>query len=355
MPMRRKLAFVISNMSVGGAQKVVIDLIKGVDQSKFEVKLFVHHGQCGNHFEDEILQLQIPVKYVVPANGSFLHNYRALGRALKEYSPDVLHIHLDTLFAPLWAWVHRRRALFTVHSQPYRTFNKKFLIIMHRFLSKSRRYQITAVSDAIGRETEQLLMLPKDSVRVVYNPVDVLEKIQRTNKHQVKFVNVARFNPIKNHRLLIKAFAQVCKEADCVSLTLAGDGELIEVCRLYAQELGIEQKVHFLGDVQDVPGLLKEQDVFVLSSDSEALPISILEAMASGLPIVATNVGGVSDIVKKNGILVPKRDAEGLSRAMLRMIRSPEERIQMGELSYDRVQCFRTEAIAAQYEALYVQ
>lgn len=352
--MKMKLAMVISTFSIGGGQKVVLDLLKALDKTLFDVKLFVHSSPVENQFTQILKALNIPFEFIVRDKKVTLRSYRRLSKVLCKYNPDVLHIHLDTLYAPLWSLFHKKRTIFTVHSQAHRTFCNKFYVKLHRYLALHRNYCITAVSDIISRETEQILGLKPSTVTTVYNPVEIKKIFERRKSDIVNFVNVARFSSVKNHKLLLAAFKKVLATSSNCRLSLAGDGPLLQECIDYVKELQIDNNVRFLGNVTDVDSLLQESDVFVLSSDSEALPISILEAMAHGLPIISTAVGGVPDIVHDNGLLVPKGNAEALSLAMQKMAESCQLRDECGKKSYETVQKFKVDNIVNEYEKLYL-
>jgi glycosyltransferase involved in cell wall biosynthesis len=119
--------------------------------------------------------------------------------------------------------------------------------------------------------------------------------------------------------------------------------------------LGLQERVHLLGQRSDVPETLNAADVFVLGSDYEGNPLAVLEAMAAGKPVVSTAVGGVPELVEGGcGLLVPPRDARALSKAMRYMLESPEARKSMGEASARRaVERFDLQVMTEAYEALY--
>lgn len=352
MEQKKKLAMVISTFSIGGGQKVVLDLLKAIDKTRFDVKLFVHSAPVENKFTNALKRLGVLVKFVPRKDRFSLVSYRKLSKALCEYNPDVVHIHLDTLYAPLWAIFHKKKTIFTVHSQAHRAFSNKFYIKLHRFLSLHRDYTITGVSDIIAKETQEILNIDKKVV-AINNPVEIKTFQEKAEKEIVEFVNVARFHKVKNHRLLIKAFSKLAKIKGNARLRIAGDGPLYEDCKNLANQLESTNYIEFLGNVEDIDGLLNGADVFVLSSDSEAMPISILEAMAHGLPIVATKVGGVPDVVSDNGLLVEKGDEDALCEAMLKMVDSMQLRAECAKKSYQNVQKFSVTNIVEEYQKLY--
>jgi glycosyltransferase involved in cell wall biosynthesis len=150
---------------------------------------------------------------------------------------------------------------------------------------------------------------------------------------------VARFHPVKDHAMLLRAFARAAAEQPDVELLLAGDGPLRATLAAQARALGVDQKVHFLGVRNDVATILRASDIFALTSVSEAASLTLLEAMASWLPVVVTNVGGNPEIVDDgvHGFLVPRNDDAATARAFVELLRNPERSRAMGEAGRQRV------------------
>ena len=143
-----------------------------------------------------------------------------------------------------------------------------------------------------------------------------------------------------------------------IDLDLVGSGISLDSCKALAQSLGITERVSFLGDRRDVPELLAQAQIFVLSTHYEGLPISILEAMRAGLPIVATRVNGIPEEVidGETGLLVPHGDVEALASALNSLIQSPDKRQKMGEAGRQKfLQEFTIERMLAETEAVYLQ
>ena len=191
---------------------------------------------------------------------------------------------------------------------------------------------------------------------VVYNGVrDVGGELRaRPERTPVRICSVARFDAPKDHRTLLEALALVREQA--WELDLAGDGPREEEMRGLARELGLGERVKFHGYLADPSGVLAQAQVFVLSSRSEAFPRSILEALRAGLPVVATEVGGVGEAVTDgvNGLLVPPAHPRALAAALGRLVESARLRQAMGEAAraaYERR--FQLEAMASRTLALY--
>lgn len=169
-----------------------------------------------------------------------------------------------------------------------------------------------------------------------------------------RIVSVARFEEPKDHRTLFLAMSRLL-DLDW-EMDLAGNGPLEKECRLLAEKLGIGGRVCFLGYQTDPAALLARAGVFVLSSRSEALPRSVLEAMRAGLPIVASDVGGLPEMVDdgENGLLVPRMDADALSAAIRRLIADGSAREALGRASRNVYESrFRFDVMAEKTIALY--
>jgi glycosyltransferase involved in cell wall biosynthesis len=153
-------------------------------------------------------------------------------------------------------------------------------------------------------------------------------------------VCVARFHPVKDHATLLHAFAAVAAARLDVDLLLVGDGSMRGNLELLARELGITDRVRFLGVRSDVPDILGTVDLFALTSVSEAASLTLLEAMASRLPVVVTAVGGNPEIVRheKEGLLVPRGDAPAVAAALIRLLDNPAAAIAMGAAGRARVE-----------------
>jgi glycosyltransferase involved in cell wall biosynthesis len=169
-------------------------------------------------------------------------------------------------------------------------------------------------------------------------------------------VCVARFHPVKDHATLLHAFAAVAAARSDVDLLLAGDGQLRPDLERLAAAAGIGPRVRFLGVRSDVPQLLKACDVFALASVSEAASLTLMEAMAAGLPVVVTDVGGNPEVVRDGheGRLVPRGDAGAMAAALLGVLDDPVGAASMGDAGCRRVEeHYRLAVTVERYYQLY--
>lgn len=179
-------------------------------------------------------------------------------------------------------------------------------------------------------------ILPLDKITTVHNGIPDLPDCSDglTVSTPTKLFMTARLEKPKNHMFLLRVLSQLTKRDDWV-LDLVGDGPLRAEVEEVIIKLNLVSRIHMLGARNDVPQLLKQADIFILISDWEGLPLSILEAMRAGLPVIASDVGGVSEAVEDdvNGFLIPKGDAELLKDKLAALLNSEELRLRMGEAS----------------------
>ncbi|MGA3129044.1 MAG: glycosyltransferase, partial [Candidatus Korobacteraceae bacterium] len=169
-------------------------------------------------------------------------------------------------------------------------------------------------------------------------------------------VTVARLSPEKNHSMLLRAFARVQKKLDS-RLLLVGDGPERSAIETEIARLSLQRSVTLLGVRSDIPEILAASDVFLLSSTREALPLAVLEAMAAGLPVVATNVGDLPMIVKEGvtGLLVNPDDERAFANALFELLSDANRAKELGSRGRKLAEGFSVEAMVRAYESLYEQ
>jgi len=211
---------------------------------------------------------------------------------------------------------------------------------------------ILAVSKAIASQ------IPRRRVHVVYSGVRTSsEPIRmRSNQYPVMIGTACRLIEAKGVRDLIIAFSQLKEEFPGVRLEVAGDGpERNELLRI-AREHGVSEQVNFLGWIDDLRPVLRTWDIFALPSYDEGLPVVILEAMSEGLPVVATNVGGMPELVEdgRTGYVVAPGNIDTLCTALRRLATSSQLRIQQGDQGRQRAETkFSVQQMAAEIESIY--
>ncbi len=249
-------------------------------------------------------------------------------------------------------------AIATVHGRTYYGDNTRRILAMRAL----RRLGATVV--AVSADIRDLLeQLGVRDVRVIANGIDlsVYENVDALPREALglpadaKVIGaVGNLYEVKGHRVLVEALA-ACGRSD-LHAVIAGRGDEEEPLRRLAEERHVADRVHLLGFRSDVPALLKTFDVYTLPSFSEGQSLALMEAMAASSAIVATDVGGNSEIVRtgREGVLVPAGDPEALARAIERLVDSPEEGTRYGEAAHARARAeFSLDAMIAAYRALY--
>lgn len=259
-------------------------------------------------------------------------------KALRRLAPDVIHAHSTKagLIGRLVGKLCGKPVVFTAHGWAF----TEGIAERSRRLAMFLERHAARISDAIicvseyDRRLALHLGVGNEALltRIHNGVLDVPTKMRanHSGKGPVKIISVARLDAPKDHALLIDALATI-KDIPW-ELELIGDGPLTESIRLRANSLEIGERVMFSGLCNDVPERLSKADLFVLASGFEGFPLSILEAMRANLPVIASDVGGVSESVVEGttGFLVPKGDKDALADRLRRLITDPELRMRLG-------------------------
>ena len=363
-----RVAFVLHVMHVAGAEVLVVETIRRLgDRIKPTIFCLDAIGPLGERLRSEGVD-------VVCLNRRPGRDWRVswrMARAIRERGIEVIHAHQYTPFfySALAKLLLRRppRLILTEHGRHY----PDVVSPKRRFVN---RMMLDPLADAVNAccafSAEHLGRIDGFSakrIEVIENGIDIdryRTASDRPNlRHRLgldptrRYVTaVARFHPVKDHATLIRAFAIVAAARNDVDLLLAGDGPLRADLTAQVERLGLGQRVHFLGVRSDVPDLLQAVEVFTLTSVSEAASLTLLEAMASSLPVVVTNVGGNPEIVRhgKEGLLAPRGDAESIATALLTLLDDPMAAAAMGKAGRRRVEeRYRLEQTIEAYWQLY--
>ena len=347
----KKVLLVIPSLLQGGGQKFVLDLANELDKTQYKVKILIYYNALANAFKDQISKLkEVEIITLNKKLGLDFSFFKKLKQVVKAYEPDIIHSHLNTLLYLLPTFKKRQVKLHTMHSIASKEAHgiQKFI---SKIAFKLYKVQPVAISDAVAMSIKNYYKI-KD-VPIVYNGV-VCKNYQgeKIEHFGINIITVGTLYEVKNHKYLIDCFYVLASKYDDLSLTIVGDGVLREELQNQVIQLGISNKVFFVGETSNVKNYLLKADIFASSSLYEGLPLSMLEAMAAGLPIVANNVGGISDIVN-NGYLVPYGEKDKYIAALDKLISNFEERNFFGKngkklsIDYDEVKTVKA------YERLY--
>jgi glycosyltransferase involved in cell wall biosynthesis len=290
-----------------------------------------------------------------------------LARQLRRRAIDILHTHSwGTLVEGVLA-AKLARVPIVVHGEHGVLDSHRRHIVMQRWLW-SRTDQLLSVSAPLADRMSSLVGLPRQKIEVVANGVDT-GRFRPTRERQAEcrallglpmdgllLGMVARLVPVKNCLGVLHALARLRHEGLDVSLALAGEGPLRDELAQKTRDLQIADCVYFLGNVADVEQFYPAIDIFVLNSHSEGMSNTILEAMASGLPIVATDVGSNPELIVagRTGMLVPPGDVDLLAETLAGLIRRPALMEDLGVAARRRAeQEYSLDRMAHEYECVY--
>jgi glycosyltransferase involved in cell wall biosynthesis len=339
---RIKVVHIVPMLSPGGAERVAVHIVRGLDRQRYEASVISFTGRLNCDLDRLLEEAGIEVRYLGKRPGFDYRMYYRLPSALNELKPDIVHTHLHVFRYALPFLLLRKKAalLHTVHNLAEREIEPR-LRWLQRYALKRGVVPVAVaeeVADSLGRlyGIQRCRVIPNGIPTDRYARPQIPRKEWRAREgfeeNDVLFVCVARFAPQKNHALLVRAFAQGPASNSHAHLVLVGEGALQYQLETQAKSLGVARQVHFLGLRTDIPDVLGATDVFVLSSDYEGNPLSVMEAMAAGLPIVSTAAGGVPDLFEnvREGYLVQPGDSQGLSNSMGALLRNREARQSLG-------------------------
>lgn len=281
-----------------------------------------------------------------------------LVRLFKREKPDVVHTHICAsiygLIAAVLAGVGKK--VHTVHSIAQNEQNRLGKNV-NSFMFRHCNVVPVALSQEVRESISEVYGLQASSIPTVFNGIDLSKCIAKTTykKNELfTILHIGRFEQVKNHEILIRAFADFVKEYPCSKLQLLGEGVLFDEMQNLAKMLGIADKVDFLGIQSNVYPFLHEADVFCLPSEYEGVPMTLIEAMGTGLPIIASNVGGIPNMLEsgESALLIEPKINE-LEEAMKTLYSSEELRVKLGQAARKRSEVFSSEAMAKNYMKVY--
>lgn len=348
--MKKTIVFYIATLTRGGAERVIVNLANYFCSQGYEVYMVTLEPDEG------LYPMNDGIKKVVldqPENGNadqtgaglrIVSRIRAAaGRITKvrrllkmtQASALVSFIGKTNIRAILAGLGTKTKVFVSVRSAPER----EYAGTLQRFLAKS----LFCFADGIVFQSEGAkAFFPKAAQkksRILYNPLSP-EYVREpyAGKRRDEIITVGRMDAVKNHALLIDAFAIVVKEKSQMHLTIYGGGDCMEDIRKQAARLGLAEKVSLPGDTLDIPDKIRDARLFVLSSNFEGMPNAVAEAFALGIPVVSTDCpsGGARALVHdgETGLLVPVKDAKKMAEAMLRILNDKELETRLRENAY---------------------
>jgi glycosyltransferase involved in cell wall biosynthesis len=344
---------------------MVVNLMTNLDRGRFDTGVIDLGHSDGWVLEQRLAKEKFQNWHLGKRPGLDLRILDRVRAVVRQFRPHVVHSHLCLHYVfPSLIGCQPPVHVVTVHL-PAETHYK----LVMRWLARMA-YRGGVIPVAVSRDVadwlvgaygvQNCMVIPNGIPIADYQRPAKLRRLWRTEQgyqeEDVLFVCAARLEKQKNQAMLLEAFAKGPATSRRAHLLLAGDGGQRPALEEQARELGLQGSVHFLGLRTDVCEIFAAGDVFVLPSHTEGNPLSLMEAMAAGLPVVATAVGGVPELVadQRSGLLVRPGDCVGLAAAMLFLLENPEMRRTMAAWAAQiAIRDFSASRMARRYAELY--
>lgn len=364
---QRKVLQLLHGLNTGGAE-VLADRLGRRLAERYQVRFACldQVGELGERLQEDAFC----VDRLGRSQGLDWRCVRQLAALLRRERIDLIHAHQYTPF--FYAMATRLVGvrcpiLFTEHGRFVPDYPRRKRVFFNRTMLRQRD-RLVAVGKDVRRALVENEGLPADRIEVIYNGIDIerferrrgeagsaLRKQLGISEAATLVVQVARLSPLKDHGTAVRAIAE-SRGADAeIHLVVVGTGPEESRLRQAIAECEVADRVHCVGLRHDIPAILSEADVLLLTSISEGIPLTVIEGMAAGLPIVSTAVGGLTEIIEDptHGFLQPAGDHAGLARRLCQLARDPRLRKQMGQAGHRRARELFSEAtMHHQYEVM---
>ena len=370
----KNIMYVVYSLEIGGLEKCVIDLVNGVDRKSYNPMICCL--STTGPYAEKILDDSVEIFEMNKKSGNDLLLPFRLALLFRRKKVDIVHsgnwvtmveAFLGAKLAQVPTIIHMEQGMELNDLENLSGFQNCARRVCKR-LSSFGIKKIVTVSDDLKNYLHGTTRIKKDKIEVIYNSVDVRSYSKgNTDRKTVRaqlglsdrnimIGSVGRLVGVKNYSSLIESMIQVTKADHEVKLFIIGDGPLREELESQIDISGLNQSVALMGERNDIPDLLGAMDIYVLPSIFEGISISILEAMAAKLPVVATRVGGNPEIIVKGktGFLVESRNSGELALRLIELAKDQGKRSDFSKAAFRRVkEVFNNEIMVSEYSELY--
>lgn len=353
----KKIALFISSLQKGGSERVMVNLAEYFHNKNYEVLLVTQYKK-----EDEYeISSEIKRVYSEPEESklqggrikNFITRFVTLRNIWKTYKPDVVLAFLgkNNLMAIATSFFLPNKVAVSVRGEPTMEYESKFLQIIAKVMfnfADGVVLQTERAKEFFGKKIQK-------KAKILLNPLNpAFLDVRYVGEKEDRIVAVGRIDENKNHEMLIHAFDKIASEYPNVSLMIYGDGCLMDKIQLLINEKKLEDRITLAGNVTDVADKIKSAKIFTLTSNTEGMPNSLMEAMALGLVVISTDCpcGGPATLIQneENGILVPVGDAYALADAFRRVLSDKPFAEKLGENAFLTSEKFRPERVNGEWE-----
>lgn len=355
-------------MRIGGTEMVIKNLIEGSDSSLFDMSIYCIETPLGP-WGIELQNAGLDITVTARRPGFDKSLIFAIRKHLKANKINIVHCHQYTswVYGSLAALGTKTKVIFTEHGRFYpdsSTWKRKLINPVLNIFTN----QVTAISKATKQALIEFENIPAKDIEVIYNGITplafdidkakALRKSLNIPENHIVLGTVARFDPIKNHTMMIKAFVQVLKQQPECTLLIVGDGEERDNIEQCIKVLGIERNVILVGYEPKPAEHIAIMDIFLLSSLSEGTSMTLLEAMSIGKPCVVTDAGGNPEIISHNlnGKVTPNNNVEMFADGIQELLSDSSKLAKYSEAASEIFnEKFVAQSMSEKYEKLYLK
>ena len=356
----QKILVCVPSLATGGAEKFAVDLAIQLNQKGYKVIVVQTRQNIESFLKKALLNLNIRVEDI--SGRSYIEMLNKQIEFFKKEKPDIVHANtgsiLHIMLACLICKIPKR--IYTVHNEAKLLYGKSFIKKgIYKMAFSFFKFTPVAICQTVKETLINDMKINNDRIPVVNNGVDIKRfspNFTRCDRgEEIKIISVGTLYWIKNQEMIIRTIANIHNQQKRVSLTLLGDGENRTSIEKLIFDLNAESYIFVPGKKKDVENYLRNSDIYVSASKTEGLPLSILEAMACGLPVVATNAGGTKDIVKNNinGYVVPIDGTREFEQSIIELINNTDRRKKFSKESRKIAEDWSIENCIKGYVTLY--
>lgn len=345
-----KVLHVISSLGIGGAERLISDMLPQMKIDGVDVSLLVYR-RLYNDFEKKLEDAGVAIISLEVENNYSPRIVFSLANAMKDF--DIIHVHLfPALYQVAVANVFcRRKLIFTEHCTTNRRRQSRLFHVIERIVY-SQYSRLVSVSE----ETQESLMVwlneRNNRYSVILNGIDLKAFCLDKEKNDFPYtvLMVSRFAEQKDQATLINSLQWIRED---VHVVLVGDGDTKHSCEELACQIGVAERCHFMGVQSNIPYWVSKADIGVLSTHWEGFGLAVVEMMAGKLPVVASDVEGLKQVVDGAGLLFPEGDDRALAEVINQLIKNPDYRKQIAERCYERASLYDIRQTVQSYIKIY--
>lgn len=350
-----KILQVIPDLDLAGAETMCENLSKELlkNNEVAVISFFNRKTAIAKRLE----KLGIKIFYLGKKRGLDLSMIFKIKKIIDDYKPEIIHSHryaFDYVFLASKLCKHKGfKMVHTVHNVAEKEV-PSYRIHFRKLFVKKNDVTYVAISKRIQETISQVYGLDKKDIPIVLNGVDI-SKCIKINDYSLKnkIVHIGRFSEQKNHKYLIDIFERIYKVYPNFKLVLVGQGELEDDVKNYVKTKKLENNVVFYGTVDSSYKVLNEADMFILPSKWEGIPMTIIEALGTGLPVIAANVGGIPDMIENNKDGFICESIDEYSDCINNLIKNQKLREKIGKNAIKKSFEFSSSMMCEQYLSIY--